>query len=180
MEIDLDFSDLSPDQKLIAARQLTRIAQRLRAEARAKRQASRPWIDAALPVHDLPPADVGLEPELLELCSGMRAGDRAKTAEKFMRWVNQLTQSVGVLDPDLVPLVEPPQVPRGFFLLNLANWQQNQLRRLARECKVPLRSVLNWGIAHAQTMLESKIKVARLLGVAPSKCWTLTTGDERN
>lgn len=129
---------------------------------------------------NVPPADAVLEPELRELVFDLDAAQRAKTAEKFMRWADQLTQSVIVTNPDLIVLAPPPKVPRGFVLVNLAQWQQDEFRQLARECGVNLRDVLRWAIIHTRCKLKERIKLAETLGVHPRECWQFRMDEPNN
>ena len=124
--------------------------------------------------------DAVLEPELRELCGELNAIERARAAEKFMRWADQLTRSVVMMDPQLIPRVPPPQVPRGFFLLNLRKRQQAELRTLAHECDCDLRTMLHWAITTVRVRLEEHLRVARLCGVKPHECWKFTEGREQN
>jgi hypothetical protein len=121
-----------------------------------------------------------LEPELRELCSDLTATQRARAAAKFARWSDQLAHSALRLDANIMTLREPPMVKRGFFLLNIAGDRQRKMRALARQCGVPLRSVLGWSFTHAYQCLEEKVRLARTLGVSPRDCWELTEGNERN
>jgi hypothetical protein len=126
------------------------------------------------------PEDSVLEPELRELCGELTAIERAKTAEKFMRWADQLTRSAVLMDRDLVTRVPQPAVPRGFFLVNLAKWQREKLQRLARATGVDLRAVLNWALTKTRIELEERIRIAELAGVHPRECWKLIAGNNRN
>jgi hypothetical protein len=124
--------------------------------------------------------DAVLEPELRELCCETDAIQRAKLAQKFMRWADQLTDSVAVTDPELIPMVPPPKVPRGFFLINLALWRREKIEALAKECGYDLRSVIGWAITQTREKLESQRDLARLLGVHPQDCRRLTYGNPKN
>jgi hypothetical protein len=125
-------------------------------------------------------ADAMLEPELRELCGELTPEQRNKTAKKFARWVDQLLASAALTHPELVATKPPPDVPRGFILVNLAKWQQDDLRELARECGADLRGVLGWAITTVKMELREKIRIAKLLGVDPKACWRLCHGDEKN
>jgi hypothetical protein len=124
--------------------------------------------------------DAVLEPELRELCGELDAIQRAKTAEKFMRWANQLTESVVLMDPHLIPRLAPPKVPRGFFLLNLTKWEQDELKAVARAFGTELRHLLRWGVAHVKVELEEKRRLARIAGVAPTECWRFIGANPNN
>lgn len=125
-------------------------------------------------------SDAVLEPELRELCGELDAIQRAKTAEKFMRWADQLTESAMRMDPKLIPLVPPPKVPRGFILVNLAKWREEKIRALAKEFGCDLRSVLGWAITTTWMDLEEKLKIARMVGISPRACWRFVEGNEKN
>lgn len=116
-------------------------------------------------------ADAVLEPELRELVFDQDAAQRAKSAEKFMRWADQLTESVIIIDPDLVVMVPPPKVSRGFVKVQLAQWAQDDLRDAARECGLDLRAVLRWAFFRVRQDLDEKIKLAKELGIHPKDCW---------
>lgn len=126
------------------------------------------------------PADAVLEPELRELCGELSPEQRMKTAEKFLRWVDQLTHSVSITNPGLVKVLPPPKVPRGFFLVNLAKWMQDRLRQAAYECGCVPRDVITLAVRGAVWELEEKVRVARLAGVSPRDCWGLAEGSDRN
>ena len=121
-------------------------------------------------------ADAVLEPELRELCDQLNGAQRRKTAEKFARWANQLVESVMVMEPGAIPLLPPPKVPRGFFLVNLPRSDQKELRALAREAGVPLNVVIRWAITRTRMELKERQRAARLLGVRPNECWKFVCG----
>lgn len=125
-------------------------------------------------------ADAVLEPELRELVFDQDAVQRAKTAEKFMRWADQLTQSVIITNPDLVVMVPPPKVPRGFFLVNVSKHNLAEMRECARQCGVELRSMMYWAVIHVKSELQNKIKLAEQLGVKPKDCWRYVSVNPKN
>ncbi|MBE0544005.1 MAG: hypothetical protein IH623_21895 [Verrucomicrobia bacterium] len=125
-------------------------------------------------------ADAVIEPELRELCGELTAAERMKTAEKFLRWVDQLTHSVSISNPGLLKVLPPPKVPRGFFLLNLAKDMQDRLRQAAHECGCVPRDVLYAAATSAVWELEEKVRVARLAGMRARDCWELGVGSDRN
>jgi hypothetical protein len=125
-------------------------------------------------------ADAVLEPELRELCGELTPKQRMMTAEKFLRWVNQLTSSVQISNPELVKPLPPPKVPRGFFLVNCSEGQQEEMRRLARKCGDDLRGLINWAMIVVQCSLRERIRVAELAGVNPRVCLGLAAGSDQN
>jgi hypothetical protein len=106
--------------------------------------------------------------------------ERCKAAGKFARWSDQLAASATHLNPNIMPLREPPVVKRGFFLVNIAEYRQRELRSLARECGVSLRTVLGWSFTRAYARLKEKVRMARRLGVSARDCWELSEGNPRN
>ena len=134
---------------------------------------------AVSPRSGAPPRAV-LEPELRELCDGLDAIQRCQTAEKFMRWANQLSESAMVMKPGIIPLVPPPKVSRGFFLVNLAQWQKDELKVLARDCGVDVRCVIGWAISKTKMQLEEKTRIALLAGIHRSDCWRFIAGNPKN
>lgn len=125
-------------------------------------------------------ADAVLEPELRELVFDQDAARRAKTAEKFMRWANQLTESVMISDPALIPQLPPPKVPRGFFLLCLAKWEQDELRDLARKCGLDLRSVIGYAIRQSKLDLLELERLKRQTGMEPHTALMMASGGNWN
>ena len=121
-----------------------------------------------------------LEPELRGICGGLNAAQRMDLAEKFLRWTDQLTYSVGIADPKLLRVLPPPRVPRGFFLVNLDAWSQTELRRMARACGFSLRGMVNWAVTRVGVELREKIRVAKLLGINPKAAWQFGVADGRN
>ncbi|HMJ91973.1 MAG TPA: hypothetical protein VK530_19280 [Candidatus Acidoferrum sp.] len=125
-------------------------------------------------------ADSLLEPALLCQAKHLNAEERIALADVYSRWSDQLTQSAWVADPDLTPLVTPPTVPRGFFLVNLSRWQREMLCDLGQQCGVDLRSAVRWAITSVVQRLNEKVRVAEMLGVHPKECWRLSEGREQN
>jgi len=123
-----------------------------------------------------------LEDEVREICGDLSAKERLEVAEKFARWADQLFESAAQMNPDLAKSYSAPvpKVPRGFFLVNLAKWQENDLRKLARDCGVELRGALGWAITTVKINLRERVKLAKLLGVHPNECWRLTETNEKN
>lgn len=116
-------------------------------------------------------ADAVLEPELRELCGELSPEQRMRTAEKFLRWADQLTESVGMSKPDLVKPLPPPAVPRGFFLVNCAEWQQEEMRQLAHAVGANLRDLMGWAMVRVRCELRRRVELAALLGVPARKLW---------
>ena len=108
-----------------------------------------------------------LEPELCNICRDLTAAQRMDMAETLQRWVNQLASSVAIADPRLLKLLPPPKVSRGFFLVNISQWQQDNLRALGRACGVPLRGMMDWAVRRVAADLRERIRLAKLLGVNP-------------
>jgi hypothetical protein len=121
-----------------------------------------------------------LEPELYTLCRNMSAAQRCEAANKFARWSEQLALSAMRLDPNIMPMREPPAVKPGFFLLNIARDRQRELRSLAQQCGVSLRTVLGWSFTRAYQRLKEKVRLANRLGVSPRDCWELTESNPDN
>jgi hypothetical protein len=121
-----------------------------------------------------------LEPELRELCGDLDAVERARTAEKFMRWADQLTESAMRMQPGIIPMVPPPKVPRGFFLLNLRASEQNRLRALAQASGCELRNLLRWAITTVELQMEDRARVATALGIEPHQTWRFINGNPKN
>lgn len=128
----------------------------------------------------LPKADAILDPELRELCDHLDARARVKTAKKFQRWADHLTKSAMQLEPGIVPLIPPPKVPRGFFLVNISRREQEELRALARANHMPLRSAMKFAVLQEKRDLQERLRVAKLAGVSPHRCWELIDGNPRN
>lgn len=129
---------------------------------------------------ELQPADAVLEPELRELCYDTSAVDRVKLAQKFQRWVDQLTQSAMITDPDLVPVVPAPKVPRGFILVNLSKDERDELRELARQCGYNLSGLIQSGIRLIKHSTKERVEHARLMGVHPMNAGMLMHGRVEN
>ena len=124
--------------------------------------------------------DTVLEPALRARTANLNAAERVQLAQVLARWADQLAESAMLIDPDLVPMIPPPKVPRGFFLVNLSRRNQDNLRKLARANGVEFRTVMRWAITRTRMELEEKIRLAKLMGVAPRACWSLTEGCKEN
>ena len=127
-----------------------------------------------------PDYNLVLEDDLRDICGDMSVAQRCKAARKFQRWAEQLVESAKQMDPKLAVPQPSRKVPRGFFLVNLAKWRQDDLRKLARECGVPLRNVIEWALRQTQMELQEKLKVAQLTGVKPYLCWRFIEGNASN
>lgn len=73
-----------------------------------------------------------------------------------------------------------PKVPRGFFMVNLAKWEQDRLRALCREFGMELRTFLRYAIKSHELDLKEKLKIARELRIDPRETFTLLQGSEKN
>jgi hypothetical protein len=64
-------------------------------------------------------------------------------------------------------LKSKPKIPRGFVLVNLSTWQQEEMRNLARESGQQLRSVLRQSLTDVLSRLKDHVRVQRLTGLKP-------------
>ena len=112
----------------------------------------------------LPKHDAAMEPELRELCDHLNARDRVKAAKKFQRWVDQLTKSAIIMEPGLVPLIPPPKVPRGFFLVNLASYRRKEMQALARSQGVTVPMMMQWAMSSIENEMKERARVAEMSG----------------
>jgi tRNA(Phe) wybutosine-synthesizing methylase Tyw3 len=121
-----------------------------------------------------------LETELKEVAADWSVEKRLNMSRKLARWAEQLFESAVLINPALSELYSPPDVPRGFFLVNLAKWQQNNLQKLARECGVNLRSAISWAITRTRIDLEARKKLSQLTGMKIWQCGRLMESNPRN
>ena len=126
-------------------------------------------------------ADALLAPELREQCRGLSAREREKLARKYQKWVNQLTESAIALDPDTVPLVPRPKVPRGFFLVNMSRDQREEWKAiLRRRPGVYLPMVLQWAIHRTIMRMREQAALMDLTGVQSCNCYKFLSDNPRN
>ncbi len=60
-----------------------------------------------------------------------------------------------------------PKIPRGFFMINLSEWEKKELRKLSRECGIELRNSLKRTLHNTQADLRCWARVKRLTGKNP-------------
>ncbi|HTD67119.1 MAG TPA: hypothetical protein VK846_11380 [Candidatus Limnocylindria bacterium] len=134
----------------------------------------------ARPVEQLPEHDAVLEPKLRARCSATDAKARARLAEQLMQWAEQLRESVALMDLRLAAEMPTPKVPRGFFLVNMAQWRREKIEALAKECGYEMRAVIGWAVTKTWMELEDQIRVAQLMGVHPQDCRSFIHGEKQN
>lgn len=117
----------------------------------------------------------------MEQCRGLSAREREKLARKYQKWVNQLTESAIALDPETVPRVPPPKVPRGFFLVNMSRYQRAEWKALLRRTPgMYLPMVLQWAIHTTIIRARERVNLAELTGISPHDCYKFIGGSPRN
>lgn len=73
--------------------------------------------------------------------------------------------SLGAFISQAVALkTQPPKTAKGFFMVNLASWQQKELRELARESGCELRGALGWALTIVRERLFEMVKIQRQTG----------------
>lgn len=60
-----------------------------------------------------------------------------------------------------------PRIPKGFVLVNLKGWEQAELRDLAKQCGVDLRTVFAWALTRTRESLVECAEIKRKTGIAP-------------
>jgi|HubBroStandDraft_3_1064219.scaffolds.fasta_scaffold246221_2 hypothetical protein len=60
-----------------------------------------------------------------------------------------------------------PKIPRGFVLINLSEWEKKELRDLARESGMELRTALKHALIDVRVELKDWARVKRLTGLKP-------------
>jgi hypothetical protein len=123
-----------------------------------------------------------LEDELREVAADFSAKKRLEMSETLARWADQLFESAMQINPKIVKPLPAPKVPRGFFLVNLAQWQQDDLREIGKQCSngSSLQSLISWGITKVKVDLRERLKFAKLMGVKPQECWRFIDGRAEN
>ena len=125
-------------------------------------------------------ANLLLDPDIREIVGHLNAKQRLAVIEKFVRWSEQLYESALLMNPKIVEPKPAPKIPPGFFLLNLSKWQQDELRELAKECGVNLRTAINMGVISTQVKLRKEVEIARKMGIKPSECWRYLVSNPSN
>ena len=74
-----------------------------------------------------------------------------------------------------------PKIPRGFVLVNMSTWQQEEMRALARESGQELRSVLRQALNDVLSRLKDHVCIQRITGLTPSdRCRLFYPGSIQN
>lgn len=76
--------------------------------------------------------------------------------------------------------IRQPAIHKNFVLINMASSDQKELRRLSRECGMPLRQGLRTCLLDLKRRLETFASVKRKTGLNADQQWRLTLGDARN
>ena len=124
--------------------------------------------------------DSVIEEEALNIIRGLNAAERAKFAQKLARWAEQCFESAVLMNPELGKAKPAPKVPRAFFLVNLAQWEKDDMQRMARECGLELRGVLRWAFGHVHQELKDMHRITKLTGLSPTEHWPLRDGNPNN
>lgn len=74
------------------------------------------------------------------------------------------------------PTAKRRQPPKGFVLVNLAAWQQKELRALAHESGMSLREALRFALIDMHSMLETSSRVKQLTGLRASEQYRFFNG----
>ena len=59
---------------------------------------------------------------------------------------------------------KPPKIPKGFVLVNLSTWEQEELRSLARECGIKLSDAFRWALFSTRQQLKEDAEIKRKTG----------------
>ena len=100
-------------------------------------------------------------PDLNKEIAKLTPAEIAALAEALRRRADNLDISNGT-----VP--ESPtggKIPKGFVLVNLAAWQQKQLRALANRSGITLRGALGWALSLVRQHLESSARIKDITGM---------------
>ncbi len=125
-------------------------------------------------------ANTVLEPELLAQAAEMSARERVGRAVMFQRWADQLIKSAMLMEPNSVPVLPEPKVPRGFFLVNLAGYRRKELHALARRCGVTVPMILQWAINATEIELCERAALVEMTGICRYDCYKFLGGNPRN
>lgn len=73
-----------------------------------------------------------------------------------------------------------PKVHKNFFLICLAKWRQEDLRKLARANGVSLRQLIQHGLIEIERQYREQVRLARLTGLPAFACQRFTEVNANN
>jgi hypothetical protein len=121
-----------------------------------------------------------IDDEALNFIRDLNAVERAKFAQKLAMWAEQCFQSAVLMNPRLGKTKPVPKVPKAFFLVNLPQWEKDEMRRMARECGVQLRSVFRWAVSDVREHLKEMHRITKLTGLSLIQSYPLREGNPKN
>lgn len=110
----------------------------------------------------LPRKGGALDPQLAETIAGMPVEDQLRLAARLQGWANQIYRKHGRSAP-----TAPRKAPRGFFMVNIAQWRERDMRSVARAFGVDLRKLIGWGVTARYDSLKDDLALAQRFGLEP-------------